>query len=123
MVVDDEEDTRYMVGEAVQLYGASVILASSAAEALNELNRRKPDVLISDVGMPDMDGYQLIRTIRSELSPDLQNIPAVALSAFASADDKEKALQAGYRAHIAKPVAVQDLVSVVAGLANGRHGA
>ncbi len=121
MVVDDEEDTRYMVGEAVQLYGASVILASSAAEALNELHRRKPDVLISDVGMPDMDGYQLIRTIRSELSPDFQNIPAVALSAFASADDKEKALQAGYRAHIAKPVAVQDLVSVVAGLANGRH--
>ncbi len=121
MVVDDEQDTRCMLGEAVQHYGGSVILASSAAEALSQLNRQKPDVLISDVAMPDMDGYQLMQAIRSELPAELHDIPAVALSAFAGAADRKRSLQAGYRAHVSKPVAVQDLVSILAGLANGKH--
>jgi len=121
MVVEDDQDTRCMLGEAVQHYGASVILASSAADALAQLNHQKPDVLISDVAMPDMDGYQLIQAIRSELPADSKDIPAVALSAFASAEDRKKSLQAGYRAHVSKPVAVPDLVSIVAGLANRKH--
>lgn len=120
MVVEDEQDTRCMLGEAVEHYGASVILAASGAEALAQLNHQKPDVLISDVAMPDMDGYQLMQVIRSELPPELQDIPAVALSAFAGADDRKKSLQAGYRAHVSKPVAVQDLVSILAALANGK---
>jgi PAS domain S-box-containing protein len=121
MVVEDEQDTRCMLGEAVQLHGASVILVSSAAEALAQLNRQKPDVLVSDIAMPDMDGYQLIHAIRAELPAESKDIPAVALSAFASADDQKKSIQAGYRAHLSKPVAVQDLVSILAGVANQKH--
>jgi len=121
MVVEDEQDTRCMLGEAVQLHGASVMLASSAAEALAQLNHHKPDVLVSDIAMPDMDGYQLINAIRAELPAESKDIPAVALSAFAGAEDRKKSLQAGYRAHLSKPVAVQDLVSVLAGLVNLKY--
>ena len=121
MVVEDEQDTRCMLGEAVQVHGASVILASSAAEALAQLNRERPDILVSDVAMPDMDGYQLIHAIREELPSELKDIPAVALSAFAGVEDRKKSLQAGYRAHLSKPVAVQDLVSTLAGLANRKQ--
>jgi len=121
MVVEDEQDTRSRLCEAVKLHGASVILASSAAEALAQLNRQKPDVLVSDVAMRDMDGYQLIHAIRAELPAESKDIPAVALSTFDSAEDREKSIQAGYRAHLSKPVAVQDLVSILAGLANRKH--
>jgi PAS domain S-box-containing protein len=116
MVVEEEQDTRYRLGEAVQLHGASVILASSAAEALAELNHQRPDVLVSDVAIRDMDGYQLIHAIRAEMPAELKEIPAVALSEFAGADDEKKSLQAGYRAHLSKPVAVQDLVTILASL-------
>jgi CheY-like chemotaxis protein/anti-sigma regulatory factor (Ser/Thr protein kinase) len=119
LVVEDEQDTRRILCEAVQLHGASVILASSAAEALAQLTRRKPDVLVSDVAIPDMDGYQLIDAIRAELPADSKDIPAVALSS--SAEDKGKSLEAGYRALLSKPVAINDLVSILAGLANCKH--
>jgi CheY-like chemotaxis protein len=121
MVVEDEQDTLSMLGRAVQEYGASVILASSAAEALAQLDHEKPDVLISDVTMRETDGYELIRTIRSGLPPESRDIPAVALSAVAGADDRNRSFQAGYRAHITKPVAVRDLVSILAGLASRTH--
>lgn len=121
MVIEDEQDTRCMLGEAIQLYGASVILASSAAEALAELNHQKPDVLVSDIAMPDMDGYQLIHAIRAELPSECKEIPAVALSASASASDRKRSLEAGYLAHLSKPIAVQDLVSILAGLANRKQ--
>ena len=110
-----------MLGEAIQLYGASVILASSAAEALAELNHQKPDVIVSDIAMPDMDGYQLIHAIRAELPSECKEIPAVALSASASASDRKRSLEAGYLAHLSKPIAVQDLVSILAGLANRKQ--
>jgi PAS domain S-box-containing protein len=103
MVVEEERDTRCMLGEAVQLHGASVILASSSAEALAELDHQRPDVLVSDA---------------PEVPAELKEIPAVALSAFAGAEDEKKSLQAGYRAHLSKPVAVQDLVSILASLAD-----
>lgn len=118
MVVEEERDTRCMLGEAVQLHGASVILASSAAEALALLNHQRPDVLVSDVAIPDMDGYQLIHAIRAGMPAESREIPAVALSAFAGGEDEKKSLQAGYRAYLSKPVAVQDLVSILASLAD-----
>lgn len=121
MVVEDEQDTLAMLGEAVQEHGASVILASSSADALAQLHHEKPDVLISDVAMPDMDGYELIRTIRSGSSSEGRDIPAVALSAIAGADDRKKSFQAGYRAHITKPVSVPTLVSILAGLARAKN--
>jgi CheY-like chemotaxis protein len=85
------------------------------------LHHQKPDVLISDVAMPDMDGYELIRTIRSGSSPEARDIPAVALSAIGGDDDRKRSLQAGYRAHITKPVSVPTLVSILAGLARGKN--
>jgi len=126
MVIEKDSETLCKVGEAVQEYGASVILASSAAEALAQLNHKRPDVLIRDVSMPETDAFELMREIRSRLSPGSADIPAVALSAAAGADDRNRSLQAGYRAHITKPVAVQDLMSVLAEVAkrkyDGVHG-
>jgi PAS domain S-box-containing protein len=116
LVIEGEQDTLCILGQAVQACGAAVILATSAADALAQLNQRKPDVLISDVAMPDMDGCQLIRAIRSELPPESKDIPAVALSNNGSAADRNKLFEAGYRAHVSKPVVVQDLVTILAGL-------
>jgi PAS domain S-box-containing protein len=121
MVIENEPETLCKVGEAVQEYGASVILASSAAEALAQLNHKRPDVLISDVSMCETDAFEVIREIRSRLPRESADIPAVALSAAAGADDRSRSLQAGYRAHITKPVAVQDLVSVLAEVAKRKH--
>src|SRR5262249_45064613 len=121
MVIENEPETLCKVGEAVQEYGASVILASSAAEALVQLNHNRPDVLISDVSMPETDAFELMREIRAGLPPESGEIPAVALSADDGADDRNKSLQAGYRAHITKPVAVQDLVAVLAEVAKREH--
>jgi PAS domain S-box-containing protein len=121
MVVEGEQDTRCMLGEAVQFHGAAVILASSAAEALAELNNRRPDILVTDLAMHGTDRYQLIHAIRAELPAELKDIPAVALSAGASDEERQKSLQAGYRAHLSKPVAVHDLISILAGLTKRRH--
>jgi CheY-like chemotaxis protein len=121
MVIENEPETLCKVGEAVQEYGASVILASSAAEALAQLNHKRPDVLISDVSMAETNAFELIREIRSGLPGESEDIPAVALSAAAGADDRNRSLQAGYRAHITKPVAVQDLVSILAELTRRKH--
>ncbi len=74
-----------------------------------------PDVLVSDIGMPGMDGYQLIRRFRAG-EPKGQRLPAIALTAFARAEDRKKALLAGYQSHIAKPIDIAELVIVVAGL-------
>jgi PAS domain S-box-containing protein len=118
MVVEDEADTRQMLRVLLEQYGASVMVASSAAEALKALTERKPDVLISDLGMPDMDGFELIKKIRTELPADLQNVPALALSAYATADDKEKCVRAGYQAHVSKPAPLDDLLTIVRKLAH-----
>jgi CheY-like chemotaxis protein len=106
MVVEDDPDTQNMLRFLLEQYGAAVMSASSSTEALRALTQQKPDILISDLGMPDMDGFELIRKIRSELSPDLQN-----LLAYANAN-------AGFHARIAKPAAVDHLLLVVAKLAH-----
>jgi len=96
---------------AVDRYGASVIEAASAAEALRLLVTENPDVLVTDIGMPDIDGYELLAKIRSEFrQPDL---PAVALTAFASPEDRQKALRAGFHAHVAKPIEVEELIAAI----------
>jgi PAS domain S-box-containing protein len=120
MIVEDEDDTREMLEQALQSYGASVLVAASAAEALQQIAGKEPDVLISDIGLPNMDGYELLLKIRSEMPEKLRNIPAVALTAFATAEHKEKSKLAGYQAHISKPVAVPDLISVLARVAKNK---
>lgn len=115
LVVDDEIDSRLMLVQALTLYGATVVTASSAREALEELETKNPDVLISDVGMPDEDGYSLIRKVRG-LPDEKSKIPAIAVTAFTRKQDRNRALAAGFQNHIAKPVEFGNLVSIIADL-------
>jgi PAS domain S-box-containing protein len=117
LVVDDEADARELVGRILENQGARVTAAASAEEALRILELARPDVLVSDVGMPGMDGYQLIRKIR-EIEAKGQRLPALALTAFARAEDRKRAMLAGYQSHLAKPFDTAELVLMVAGLAS-----
>ncbi|HWC77619.1 MAG TPA: ATP-binding protein, partial [Blastocatellia bacterium] len=125
LVVDDESDARELVTTLLRQYGANVTPAASASEALNVLMAsgadRRPDVLISDVSMPDVDGYALIRQVR-ELTPDNGGqIPAIALTAYGRAIDRIRAVSAGFQMHLPKPVEPAELAAVVASL-TGRTG-
>jgi PAS domain S-box-containing protein len=113
--VDDEPDARELLRTVLEDQGAKVTSFGSAEEALAALKTTKPTVLICDVGMPKTDGYQLIRTLRSEESRS-ERIPALALTAFARAEDRKRSLVAGYQAHLAKPFDVGELILVVADL-------
>ena len=114
-VVDDEPDARELLRTVLEDQGAKVTSFTSAQDALAELKRTKPTALVCDIGMPKMDGYQLIRTLRAEESR-AQRIPALALTAFARAEDRKRSLVAGYQAHLAKPFDVGELILVVADL-------
>jgi signal transduction histidine kinase/ActR/RegA family two-component response regulator len=117
LVVDDEEDARALVAIVVEQRGAEVASAGSAAEALALLETFRPDVLVSDIGMPGRDGYDLIRAVRA-LPPERGGrTPAVALTAYARVEDRVRAIRAGYQLHVPKPVEPEELVVVVASLA------
>jgi signal transduction histidine kinase len=116
LVVEDEEDTRELLVRALERSGAEVEAAASVAEAFTLLDRRLPDVLVSDIGMPEEDGYSLIRKLRAR-GPERGGIlPAAALTAYARSEDRVQALQAGFHTHIAKPVDPYELVCLVARL-------
>jgi PAS domain S-box-containing protein len=114
-IVDDEPDARDLVRTVLADQGAKVTSFGSAQEALAALRTTRPTVLICDVGMPKMDGYELIRTVRAE-EPRNERIPALALTAFARAEDRKRSLVAGYQAHLAKPFDVGEFILVVADL-------
>lgn len=116
LVVDDEEDARTLLETTLTQFGARVTTAASAAEALAALAREVPDVMLSDIGMPHEDGFSLIRHVRT-LSPGAGGaVPAVAVTAYASANDRLSVLAAGYQAHIAKPFEPRDVAGVIAQL-------
>jgi len=117
LVVDDEADTRELIREVLKECGSEVITSPSAAEALVALEEHKPDVLISDLGMPDEDGYSLITKIRALPSEHGGQIPAAALTAYAQAEDRMRVLRSGFQFHLPKPVDSAELVTVVASLA------
>lgn len=117
LVVDDEADARELLARILENQGATVTAAAGAEDALREYSIRPPDVLVSDIGMPGMDGYQLIRTIRAQ-EPKGTRVPALALTAFARAEDRKRAMVAGYQSHLAKPFDTAELVLMVAGLVN-----
>ena len=117
LVVDDEPDARELVRNVLEAQGARVTAVTSADEALAFLQSAKPDLIISDVGMPGVDGYQMMRTFR-EREPTSRTVPALALTAFARAEDRKRAMLAGYQAHLAKPFDIAEFVLVVAGLIN-----
>ena len=117
LVVDDEPDARELVTAILEECRATVTAVGSAAEALEVLGRAKPDVLVSDIGMAGQDGYELIKQVRARADEAAHPLPAVALTAYASTEDRERALAAGYQMHIAKPVDPAVLVDAVAVLA------
>ena len=114
LVVDDEADARDLMEMVLSEYGAIVTTVGSAAAALAEVDRRVPDVLLSDVGMPREDGYALIRRLRSRPAERGGAIPAIAVTAYAAASDRASALAAGYEAHVAKPFESEALAQAVA---------
>jgi PAS domain S-box-containing protein len=104
LVVDDEHDTREILSVMLTRYGAEIRTAGSAAEAMEVFGQWRPDVLVSDIGMPVEDGYVLIKKIRALPPENGADVPAIALTAYASAQDKRNALAAGFQRHLAKPV-------------------
>jgi signal transduction histidine kinase/ActR/RegA family two-component response regulator len=116
LAVDDEADALGLLRDVLQASGAEVATASSAAAALEAIVTFRPDVLVADIGMPDVDGYELIRQIRASDDPAVRDIPAAALTAFARSEDRTKALQSGFEMHLAKPVDPGELVASVATL-------
>jgi signal transduction histidine kinase/ActR/RegA family two-component response regulator len=116
LVVVDEADARDLPVAALAGRGAEVTTASSAADAGRHLAMNAPDVLVSDIGMPEEDGYSLIRKVRRELKMSPASLPAIALTAYARTEDRTRAILAGFQAHVAKPVEPDELVIVVAGL-------
>jgi signal transduction histidine kinase len=116
MVVDDEQDAREFVRKLLTQCNADVVEASCTKDALNLLETYRPDVLVSDIGMPDADGYALIRELRSR--PDGVDIPAIALTAYARPEERRHALAAGFQMHIAKPLDPNELVGAIKSLAS-----
>jgi signal transduction histidine kinase len=116
LVVDDDEESRDAAVAHLQHSRALVLTASSAAQALELLQRERVDVLLADIGMPGEDGYDLIRKVRAMSASRIASIPAAALTAFASDDDRKQALSAGYQLHLAKPIDTGALLSAVADL-------
>jgi PAS domain S-box-containing protein len=117
LVVDDEADARQLLATILGQYGAQIMSVSSAHEAMKALSQFHPDILVSDIGMPQEDGYTLIRKIRTLPSHEGGKIPAVALTAYARAEERTQALLAGFQLHIPKPVNPTELAAVVANLA------
>ena len=117
LLVDDEPDAREFLARVLSECGAEVHTAASTAEALQSIDQRMPDVLISDIGMPLSDGYDLIRTVRRLPADRGGQIPALALTAFARSEDRQRALLAGYQAHLAKPAQPTELMTQIASLA------
>ena len=117
LLVDDERETREIISTVVERTGAEVKSCTSAREALSALVEWRPHVILSDIAMPDEDGYSFIGRVRSLGDGDGGNTPAAALTAYARDEDRNKALAAGYQMHIAKPIAAGQLVIMIAKLA------
>ncbi|WP_420840295.1 PAS domain-containing protein [Argonema galeatum] len=116
LVIDDEKDSREFVAFVLEQAGAEVMTATSAGEGFAALTQFKPNVLLSDIGMPDMDGYMLIQQIRA-LSPEQGgNVIAIALTAYAGDFNQQQALQAGFQHHLAKPIEPNELIKTIAAL-------
>ena len=116
LLVEDDDDSRKLLGTMLKRYGARVTSTKSAAEALNAFSGDVPHVLISDIGMPDEDGYEFMQKLRALPPEKGGQTPAIALTGYASRKDKERALAAGYQQHIAKPIEQTDMIAAIARL-------
>ncbi|MBD3884660.1 PAS domain S-box protein [Phormidium tenue FACHB-886] len=116
LVVDDDEDMRDLMQVILEQQGAEVAAVASAAEVLMVFDRQPPDIFISDIGMPEIDGYMLIQQIRSRSPEQGGLVPAIALTAYAAEYDQQQALKAGFQKHLAKPIEPEELVRVIGNL-------
>lgn len=122
LIVDDEPDAREVLGQFLSRAGAEVAEAGSAAEAFAAFRRAPPDVLVSDIAMPERDGISLIRAVRALPAADGGAVPAIALTAYAREEDRQRSLAAGFQAHLAKPVDPGELANALVALAADRPG-
>ncbi len=116
LVVDDEVDARELVRSVLGAASAKVLVAASADEGFELLKTHRPDVIVSDIGMPERDGYELIRDIRALSTAAGGKTPAIALTAFARSEDRTRAMLAGYQVHVSKPIEPQELVATIKSL-------
>jgi PAS domain S-box-containing protein len=117
LAVDDDPDSVRLLSDILESAGAIVTTVNSVAEAMEKLVSERPQVLVTDLAMPDNDGFDLIRQVRALRDPALRDIPAAALTAYARAGDRAKSLRSGFQIHLAKPVDPAELVAAVSGLA------
>ncbi len=113
LVVDDEADSREFVAFVLEQAGAIVTSVASAAKALQAFSQAVPQILVSDIGMPEMDGYMLMRQIRSLPLEQGGQIPALALTAYAGEMDLKQAIAAGFQRHLAKPIDPEAVIAIV----------
>jgi PAS domain S-box-containing protein len=113
LIVDDESDARELAARVLTRYGANVLLAGSTTAALQLMESITPDVLVSDIGMPGADGYELIRLVRQREPGRGGHVQAIALTAFARSEDRVRALRAGYQLHLAKPIEPKELAMAI----------
>jgi PAS domain S-box-containing protein len=123
LAVDDDADARMLVRESLESVGASVTTVDSVGSAFDVLRTRRPDVLLADIGLPDVDGFALIRGLRESSDPAVRDIPAAAVTAYARSEDRLKSLQSGFQMHLSKPIDPRELMLAVATLTkrNARH--
>ncbi|MCG6136424.1 MAG: response regulator [Nostoc sp. LLA-1] len=121
LVVDDDTDTRKILTILFELEGAKVIAVASASEALKVISHFKPDILISDICLPDEDGYSLLPKIRNLVAAPGKCMPAIALTGSAKEEDRTYALSAGFQKHLCKPINLDELVYEVANLARSQQ--
>jgi CheY-like chemotaxis protein len=117
LLVEDVDDAREMLARMLEMEGAVVVATASAAEALSALDRQPFQILVSDIGLPGMNGYDLVREIRAHESQTGEFLPAIAVTAYTSKADRVQALKAGFQWHCPKPIALDDLLSVMTRLA------
>jgi CheY-like chemotaxis protein len=116
LVVDDDRDTLELMAEVLRSRGVLVTAAANADEGLAALDREVPDILLTDIAMPDSDGYDLIRRVRERPIERGGRVPAVAITAYARAEDTERSLASGFQIHLSKPVDLDELFATVASL-------
>ena len=122
LAVDDDADARDLVRRLLEDHGAAVVTASNANAALATLAAQKVDLLISDIGLPEVDGYTLIRRLRAEVPEPACRVPAIAVTAFARTEDRTRAILAGFQAHLSKPIEAKELFATIASVVSLGRG-
>jgi CheY-like chemotaxis protein len=122
LAVDDDRDALALMREILEATGATVVTADSGHRALEALARATPDLLLADLGMPDLNGFELIDRIRNSDQPEVREIPAIAVTAYARSEDRAKALRSGFQMHVPKPVDPEQLMATIAAMVNRPSG-